>query len=713
LSGAELGAILRSFGQFHSAERLLPKYAYASPGSLYATQLHLEITGRADLRPGFYYYHPRRHQLVLIAGSARREPGIRVHLAGKRRAIEPVYRNNIREVLEIEAGHLAGLFEEILPEHGLTLRAGTYDPDVLGVLGCAADDYYLGSFDVTAYAPPEPDDDTFDIYVQAHPGGVTDLPSAQYLYRDGTLEPVSDELVLKKHVIAINQQVYERARFGVTVVARGAEPWRHYVDLGRRLQRLQLNRLGLGFMSSGYSSKSGNDLRSAQRITSILRACDRPTGPSYFFVGGRVSPAQVAAEGMGEDVVHMRGPAEIIRDDLTAFLPDYMVPNRVVVVDAMPLTANGKVDQKALVALDRAQPRSAARPFTAPRTATEKRVARIWRKVMRQETVSVNDDFFEIGGNSLLAVRLVNAVNREFDDTQPMQMIFESPTVETIAERLDDRYAGALSRLVPLSGPDSDGDPVFFWPGLGGYPMNLRTLARECRLDRPVHGVQSYGINAGETPYDTVAAMAAADVRTIRHAQASGPYTLWGYSFGARVAFETAHQLERAGEEVERLFLIAPGSPLLPGIDGPPAPEIEGTFADPEFVTLLFSVFTGGITDPVLHECRATATDEASFVAFLRDRFGGPDVELMRRVITVVRRTYRARLSPPDLGGHRLRAPVTVFRATGDDRSFLERDPSATARPPAFADLAADHYGLLKPPAVAELAAALNDRLPS
>lgn len=118
-----LGEILRYFGQHHSEERLLPKYAYASPGALYATQLYLEIDGIGDLRPGFYYHHPVDHRLVLIApaaGGAR--PRVKLHFVGKKRAIEPVYKNNIREVLEIETGHMVGLFEEVLPEYGLDIR---------------------------------------------------------------------------------------------------------------------------------------------------------------------------------------------------------------------------------------------------------------------------------------------------------------------------------------------------------------------------------------------------------------------------------------------------------------------------------------------------------------------------------------------------------------------------------------------------------------
>ena len=90
--------------------------------------------------------------------------------------------------------------------------------------------------------------------------------------------------------------------------------------------------------------------------------------------------------------------------------------------------------------------------------------------------------------------------------------------------------------------------------------MNLRLLASKMGGDQPFFGVQAHGINPGETPYATIKEMAAEDIKAIKRQQPTGPYTLWGYSFGARVAFETAYQLEQAGEQVDHLFLIAPGS---------------------------------------------------------------------------------------------------------------------------------------------------------
>ncbi|EDY47294.1 blue-pigment synthetase [Streptomyces clavuligerus] len=701
----ELGEILRHFGQHTSDQRLLPKYGYASPGSLYAAQLYVELDRIGDLAPGFYYYHPVRHQLVLITPKGGAAPAARIviHSVGKRRAIEPVYRNNIQEVLEIETGHMVGLFEAVLPGHGLTVVDSDHTPAVMDSLDCAAEDHYLGSFGIgpctTALDLP------LDLYVQAHPGGIPDLPAGQYRYHEGGLEPVSGELIQRRHVIAINQQVYDRARFGISVISRTEQVWRRYVDLGRALQHLSMNELNLGFMSSGYSSKSGADLPSAKRLETVLTGAGLRGGPSYFFVGGRVSDEQKRAEDMKEDTVHMKGPAELIRDDLAGTLPDYMIPNRVVVLDKLPVTANGKIDNAALEGLAESALTHDDRPFVAPRTTIERRMAELWKAGMKRDVVSIHDDFFASGGNSLIAVSLINKINRELGSSLPLQALFEAPTIEKLALRIRGRATDGISRLVPLHGADT-GNPVYCWPGLGGYPMNLRLLAGRTGLDRPFYGLQAHGINPGEQIYPTLQEMAARDIEEIRRRQPEGPYTLWGYSFGARVAFEAAHQLERAGERVEHLFLIAPGSPE---VDAPGGVDLA--YRDQAYVTILFSVFAGRITGPELRACLRVAHDDDSFAAFVSATFPHLDIELVKRIAAVVHRTYTFTYEFHELATRRISAPVTLFKATGDNYSFIENSVGYSVARPRVVELEADHYGMLREPDVDELVTAIRDRL--
>ncbi|MFI5973442.1 amino acid adenylation domain-containing protein [Streptomyces sp. NPDC051452] len=708
LTLSELGTLLRYFGQFSSGERLLPKYGYASPGSLYATQLYLELSGVAGLEPGYYYHHPINHQLALISPAPVGTPRLRLHFIGRRSAIEPVYRNNIREVLQFEAGHMVGLFDQVLPEYGLRINARPGAPEVKDVLRCPEEDYYLATYEVETAAAPVVNS-AVDLYVQAHPDRIADLDCGQYRYDGGELVRVSDHLIRKRDVIAINQEVYDRASFGISMIGRASEPWQRYVDLGRELQRLQMNALDLGLMSSGYSSETGTPLPSARRIADIVGL--GPDAASYFAVGGRISAEQRLSEGMKEDSVHMRGPAEIVKDNLAESLPPYMVPNRVTVLDSFPLTPNGKIDHQALRELDKAAVDDTEAPVVPPRTPTEEAIAALWREVLRQERVSIRDNFFAAGGHSLTAVNLVGRINRALGSSLPLQVLFDAPTIAELARRVDREPATALPRLVRLRAGDG-GRPVFCWPGLGGYPMSLRLLAGRLELDRPFLGVQAYGINAGEIAYPTFDEMVAKDIELVRQVQPVGPYTLWGYSFGARVAFEAAHQLERAGERVDEVILIAPGKPPVEIRHEAPS-EAAVSFTDTTFVSILYSVFAGNLEQSAVDACLAATHDEDSFIAFVCGRFEHLERELVRRIVGVVRRTFLFEYAPHELAERSVAAPITVFRAKGDQDSFIDSAHAVSRAPLRVSQLGADHYELLRTNGIAELVTAIQAaRLP-
>ncbi|MEU6067453.1 MULTISPECIES: amino acid adenylation domain-containing protein [Streptomyces] len=708
LTLSELGALLRYFGQFLSGERLLPKYGYASPGSLYATQLYLELSGIAGLEPGYYYHHPINHQLSLISRAPAAAPRLRVHFIGRRSAVEPVYRNNIQEVLQFEAGHMVGLFDHVLPEYGLRINARQGAPEVRDILRCPDEDYYLATYEVERAAAPTVERPV-DLYVQAHPGRIADLADGLYRYAGAELVRVSDDLIRKQDVIAINQEVYERASLGISLIGRASEPWQRYVDLGRELQRLQMNGLDLGLMSSGYSSESGNPLPSARRIADIVDL--GPNAASYFAVGGRISAEQRLSEGMKEDSVHMRGPAEIVKDNLAESLPSYMVPNRVTVLDSFPLTPNGKIDHHALRRLDKAAMDDTEAPVVPPRTPTEEAIATLWRKVLRQDRVSIRDNFFAAGGHSLTAVNLVGRINRELGSSLPIQVLFDAPTIAELARRVDREPATALSRLVQLHAEDG-GRPVFCWPGLGGYPMSLRLLAGRLELDRPFLGVQAYGINAGEVTYPTFDEMVANDIEVIQQVQPVGPYTLWGYSFGARVAFEAAHRLERAGEQVDEVILIAPGKPPVEIRDETPT-ETAVSFTDTTFVSILYSVFAGNLEQSAVAACLAATHDEDSFIAFVCGRFEHLERELARRIVSVVRQTFLFEYAPHELAERSIAAPITVIRAKGDQDSFIDSGHALWRTPPRITQLKADHYELLRANGIDELVTAIQAaRLP-
>lgn len=127
-------------------------------------------------------------------------------------------------------------------------------------------------------------------------------------------------------------------------------------------------------------------------------------------------------------------------------------------------------------------------------------------------------------------------------------------------------------------------------------------------------------------------------------------------------------------------------------------------------MTILCSVFAGGIGGPLLAECLEVADDEDSFASFISTRFGDLDLDLVRRIARIVSLTYGFAYTSDRLA-HRVSAPVTVFKARGDDNSFIENGSDFSAEPPTVVDLEADHYSTLKDAGVAELVQAIRCRL--
>jgi len=701
LDAAQLGEILRYLGQFNSVERLLPKFGYASPGALYATQVYIELNDVAGLPAGIYYYHPVQHRLYLLAGITATTPRLRLHFVGKTPAIREVYKNNILEVLEMETGHVLGMLDHVLPTYGYGIGQGSYTPDVLARLDCPDEHDYLGSYDIVPLAE-RVDDLVVDIYVQAQQGRISDLADGNYLYRQGKLNKVSGFLIEQRHVIAINQQVYQRASGGLSFVSQSDVPWRQYIDLGRSLQRMQMNRLGFGSMSSGYSSKSGNNLATALRLNDIISDAGRKAGPSYFCLFGKISAAQVSHIGMDEDAVHMKGPAELIRADLLNSLPDYMVPGRMIIVNQMPHSASGKVDVHALKQSADFQLADQEQPFVLARDETEQAISQIWCHILGLEQVSIVDDFFALGGNSIQAVAIARAINRQFAVDLPIQLIFSAPTIETLAQAVSGGEVQTASRAIVLAGHTGH-HATFCWPGLGGYPMNLRQLGEAMAGDSRFYGMQSHGINAGETAYSSIEAMASEDVQLIRSLQPRGPYALWGYSFGARVAYEVAYQLEQQGETVSELVLLAPGSPQLPYTE-PVSRDENELFANPAFLTILLSVFAHDIDPALSAACLARVNSRAAFITFVAETFPAMDRTLIEAIVNVVTVTYS-----PDyqiaLADKPLRCAISVWRARGDGESFIAEGARA-GLDIYWHDLAVGHYTVLKPEGIAAMQSA-------
>jgi aspartate racemase len=251
-----------------------------------------------------------------------------------------------------------------------------------------------------------------------------------------------------------------------------------------------------------------------------------------------------------------------------------MIPSAFVTLPSLPLTPNGKVDRKALPEPPEDRP-EVEREYVAPRDAMESRLAKIWEEILGIRPIGMRDNIFDLGVDSLIAARLFVAIEKAFGKKLPPAPLFETPTIEQLAEHLRERRGrGRWTSLVAIQ-PKGSRPPVFCVHGGAGTIVHLRELAQRLGPDQPFYGLQARGLYGGVSPLETVEAMAAHYIAEIRSLVAEGPYLVSGYCFGGVVAMEMAHQLAAAGQEVALIILLntpAParlrrrpdGSPSLP-----------------------------------------------------------------------------------------------------------------------------------------------------
>ncbi|MEA1620048.1 SDR family oxidoreductase [Erythrobacter sp. T5W1-R] len=230
--------------------------------------------------------------------------------------------------------------------------------------------------------------------------------------------------------------------------------------------------------------------------------------------------------------------------------------------------------------------------YVAPRNDIERTLAGFWQDLLGLETVGVDDSFFDLGGHSLIAVRLFALIKKTYRTEFPISVLFETPTVASIAaliaERIghdgsatdhDDAAAESKVRtatvqrrfthLVPMhSGEGGHRTPFFLVAGMFGNVLNLRHLANLVGAERPFYGLQARGLYGDDKPHETLSEAAADYIVEMRQVQPRGPYFIGGFSGGGLTAYEIAHQLEAAGEEVGLLVMLDTPLPLRPKLSG-------------------------------------------------------------------------------------------------------------------------------------------------
>ncbi len=290
----------------------------------------------------------------------------------------------------------------------------------------------------------------------------------------------------------------------------------------------------------------------------------------------------------GEDIVAyvvLQQSAEMDENEILRHCVKHVgilkTPRRIVFIDSLPMGAVGKVQRSKLVehylAASAQEAGQCAGPVITHDTVLE-RLTKIWGQVLGRERVCPTDSFFDLGGDSLLALQLMYLVEMEFAVKLPFASLFENPTVDWMAKSILSRRDGNLpispscrdgSLPIPLV-PANNGVPPFF----AVYGMEnisaFRTLASRLRPGQPFYVLPALGLDESDQTYPDLETMASAYLGLIRSAQPKGPYYLGGRCMGGPIAFEIAQQLLRAGDNVALLVVFDSRAPRLKDDDGHP-----------------------------------------------------------------------------------------------------------------------------------------------
>ncbi|BBB61814.1 hypothetical protein UNDKW_3541 [Undibacterium sp. KW1] len=240
-----------------------------------------------------------------------------------------------------------------------------------------------------------------------------------------------------------------------------------------------------------------------------------------------------------------------IKEKLAAALPDYMLPNWLIPIDAFPFMPNGKVDNKALLKL---RPSNTA-ISQAPRDTLEMRLERIWESVLHVSQVGITSNFFDLGGHSLLAVRLMAEIEKEFAHRLPLTSLFSAPTIAAQAELLRNESLQLDPVVIPIRAGNPQHTPIVLVHPTGGSVLCYRDLASGLTTDRPVIALQDPGL-MGVATYTSVEELASLYLDKIAPLVKDQRYLLAGWSSGGIIAYEMARQALARGYEIAFLCLI-------------------------------------------------------------------------------------------------------------------------------------------------------------
>ncbi|MFJ7913526.1 MULTISPECIES: amino acid adenylation domain-containing protein [unclassified Lysinibacillus] len=245
-----------------------------------------------------------------------------------------------------------------------------------------------------------------------------------------------------------------------------------------------------------------------------------------------------------------------VKEELTSKLPMYMLPNHYEEMKSLPLLSNGKIDRKSLPIPNLST--ISQSKLVLPRTNKELIICRLMSNLLGHNQIGINSNFFDIGGHSLNAFKLLNSINQEFKINLPLSFIFKNSTIEKMCKVIENRRCLEVekSNIILLQNGDVNKAPLFLIHPGGGGIICYYEFVRKMNIENPIYGIQSLGYDDNREPLKSIKHMAEEYIKGIVKVQPTGPYILAGWSLGGTIAFEIAHQLEKMHKTVDFLGLI-------------------------------------------------------------------------------------------------------------------------------------------------------------
>jgi len=247
-----------------------------------------------------------------------------------------------------------------------------------------------------------------------------------------------------------------------------------------------------------------------------------------------------------------------LRRFLGGWIPDYMMPADFIAIDALPLTAVGKIDRAALAALPLADATSDVPAKQAPATPTEQLVAQIWARHIDCAHLGVDDDFFACGGHSLAAAAVFAELSARCGADLPLSLLFEARTIASLARAIDEKRGGIESDIVIAVQRGGDKPPIFAMLGVGANYAGYDALAKAFGPDQPFYSLEMPGLVGDSLPEGRIDEIVARLRKEMRAINGSDHCILLGACAGALVVYELARALTADGRCIDHVIMLDP-----------------------------------------------------------------------------------------------------------------------------------------------------------